>query len=236
MSNISTEPNKFRIEINKDSPSHPYSPGEKTKSNSFPNNSNIKQEIPNNLLDTKNINIFSQELHSIAKTGKTLYTWEQLKPYILFFYEKNVKIFQDNKNGFNLSDKKINGDIAINFEEKKDSNIKGLDLNINNDNHNDIEKNMNINLEEDFNFQEDNNDNIMNLNIQEKNNNYIIKEKNQNEYENITDDIIEYINKIKIMPFTIQRIAELLLEPEKYYKSLLKYNRAFNKLVNIDFY
>ena len=95
---------------------------------------------------------------------------------------------------------------------------------------------MNINLEEDFNFQEDNNDNIMNLNIQEKNNNYIIKEKNQNEYENITDDIIEYINKIRIMPFTIQRIAELLLEPEKYYKSLLKYNRAFNKLVNIDFY
>ena len=236
MSNISTEPNKFRIEINEDSPPNQYSPGEKIKSNSFPNNSNIKQEIPNNLLDTKNINIFSQELHSIAKTGKTLYTWEQLKPYILFFYEKNVKIFQDNKNGFNLSDKKNNGDIAINFVEKKDSNIKGLDLNINNDNHNDIEKHMNINLEEDFNFQEDNNDNIMNLNIQEKNNNYIIKEKNQNEYENITDDIIEYINKIKIMPFTIQRIAELLLEPEKYYKSLFKYNRAFNKLVNIDFY
>jgi len=236
MSTTTTEQNKFRIEINEDSPSTPYSPREKIKSNSFPSNSNIKEDIPNNLLDTKNINIFSQELNSIAKTAKTLYTWEGLKPYILFFYEKNVKIFQDNKNGVNLSDKKSNGDIIINLIEKKESNIKGLDLNINNENNNEIEKNMNINLEGDFNFHEDNNDNIMNMNIQEQNINYIKSDKNDIEYENITNDIIEYINKIRIMPFTIQRIAELLLEPEKYYTSLLKYNRAFNKLVNIDFY
>ena len=44
-----------------------------------------------------------------------------------------------------------------------------------------------------------------------------------------------FINKMNLMPFTIQRIAELLLEPKKYYSSLLKYNRAFYKLVNIDF-
>ena len=236
MSNISTEQNKVRIEINEDSSPIQYSPREKIKSNSFPSNSNIKQDIPNNLLDTKNINIFSQELHSIAKTGKTLYTWDELKPYILFFYEKNVKIFQNNKNVINLSDKKSNGDIMINSVEKKDSNIKGLYLNINNENNNEIEKNMNINLEGDFNFHDDNNDNMMNMNIQEQNINYIKPDKNENEYENITNDIIEYINKIRIMPFTIQRIAELLLEPEKYYTSLLKYNRAFNKLVNIDFY
>ena len=53
--------------------------------------------------------------------------------------------------------------------------------------------------------------------------------------ENIEKDIVEFINKINLMPFTIQRIAELLLDPKKYYSSLLKYNRAFFKLVNIDF-
>ena len=52
--------------------------------------------------------------------------------------------------------------------------------------------------------------------------------------ENIEKDIVEFINKMNYMPFTIQRIAELLLEPKKYYSTLLKYNRAFYKLVNID--
>ena len=75
-----------------------------------------------------------------------------------------------------------------------------------------------------------------NLNLHEQNINFTKTEKIYIDNENITNDIIDYINKIKIMPFTIQRIAELLLEPEKYYTSLAKYNRAFNKLVNIDFY
>ena len=89
---------------------------------------------------------------------------------------------------------------------------------------------QNMNIAEDLNFHMDNNYNI------EQNFSFSKSEKSPKEQENITKEIIEYINKIKIMPFTIQRIAELLLEPEKYYSTLPKYNRAFNKLVNIDFY
>ena len=74
------------------------------------------------------------------------------------------------------------------------------------------------------------------MNLNNQNSNLMKEEIYENENESITKEIIENINNIKIMPFTLQRIAELLLEPEKYYSSLLKYNRAFNKLVNIDFY
>ena len=245
MSGEITEQNNIKIEINEDSSPIPKSPEKKLMSNNLEDNSNIKQNIPNNLLNSEQINIFLKELQNIAKTGDTLYSWEQLKPYILYFYEKNVKFFEENKKvieGYNYSEKKSIGDIGLNFFEKKSSSInisKELDFNLNNDheNFNDYDKhnaNSNSNLFEDFNFHLNNNS--INLNLHEQNINFMKPEKIHINNENITSDIIDYINKIKIMPFTIQRIAELLLEPEKYYTSLVKYNRAFNKLVNIDFY
>lgn len=245
MSGESTGQNYIKIEINEDSSPIPKSPEKKINSNNSQDNSNIKQIIPNNLLNSEQINIFLKELQNIAKTGDTLYSWEQLKPYILYFYEKNVKFFEENKKvieGYNYSEKKSIGDIGLNFFEKKSSSInisKELDFNLNNDheNFNDYDKhnaNSNSNLFEDFNFHLNNNS--INLNLHEQNINFMKPEKIHINNENITSDIIDYINKIKIMPFTIQRIAELLLEPEKYYTSLVKYNRAFNKLVNIDFY
>ena len=245
MSGESTGQNYIKIEINEDSSPIPKSPEKKINSNNSQDNSNINQIIPNNLLNSEQINIFLKELQNIAKTGDTLYSWEQLKPYILYFYEKNVKFFEENKKvieGSNYSEKKSIGDIGLNFFEKKSSSInisKELDFNLNNDheNFNDYDKhnaNSNSNLFEDFNFHLNNNS--INLNLHEQNINFMKPEKIHINNENITSDIIDYINKIKIMPFTIQRIAELLLEPEKYYTSLVKYNRAFNKLVNIDFY
>ena len=245
MSGESTGQNYIKIEINEDSSPIPKSPEKKINSNNSQDNSNINQIIPNNLLNSEQINIFLKELQNIAKTGDTLYSWEQLKPYILYFYEKNVKFFEENKKvieGYNYSEKKSIGDIGLNFFEKKSSSInisKELDFNLNNDheNFNDYDKhnaNSNSNLFEDFNFHLNNNS--INLNLHEQNINFMKPEKIHINNENITSDIIYYINKIKIMPFTIQRIAELLLEPEKYYTSLVKYNRAFNKLVNIDFY
>ena len=245
MSGESTGQNYIKIEINEDSSPIPKSPEKKINSNNSQDNSNINQIIPNNLLNSEQINIFLKELQNIAKTGDTLYSWEQLKPYILYFYEKNVKFFEENKKvieGYNYSEKKSIGDIGLNFFEKKSSSInisKELDFNLNNDheNFNDYDKhnaNSNSNLFEDFNFHLNNNS--INLNLHEQNINFMKPEKIHINNENITSDIIDYINKIKIMPFTIQRIAELLLEPEKYYTSLAKYNRAFNKLVNIDFY
>ena len=245
MSGESTGQNYIKIEINEDSSPIPKSPEKKINSNNSQDNSNINQIIPNNLLNSEQINIFLKELQNIAKTGDTLYSWEQLKPYIIYFYEKNVKFFEENKKvieGYNYSEKKSIGDIGLNFFEKKSSSInisKELDFNLNNDheNFNDYDKhnaNSNSNLFEDFNFHLNNNS--INLNLHEQNINFMKPEKIHINNEDITSDIIDYINKIKIMPFTIQRIAELLLEPEKYYTSLVKYNRAFNKLVNIDFY
>ena len=245
MSGESTGQNYIKIEINEDSSPIPKSPEKKINSNNSQDNSNINQIIPNNLLNSEQINIFLKELQNIAKTGDTLYSWEQLKPYILYFYEKNVKFFEENKKvieGYNYSEKKSIGDIGLNFFEKKSSSInisKELEFNLNNDheNFNDYDKhnmNSNSNIFEDFNFHLNNNS--INLNLHEQNINFMKPEKIHINNENITSDIIDYINKIKIMPFTIQRIAELLLEPEKYYTSLVKYNRAFNKLVNIDFY
>ena len=243
MSGDITEQNNIKIEINEDSSPIPKSPEKKLMSNNLEDNSNIKQNIPNNLLNSEQINIFFKELQNIAKTGDTLYSWEQLKPSILYFYEKNVKFFEENKKaigGLNFSEKKSIGDIGLNFFEKKSNSInnsKELELNLINDhdNFNDYDRhNINSNIFEDLNFYLSNNSG--NLNLHEQNINFTKPEKIYINNENITNDIIDYINKIKIMPFTIQRIAELLLEPEKYYTSLAKYNRAFNKLVNIDFY
>ena len=245
MSGNLIEQNHIKIEINHDSISNPKSPEKKILSNNSPNNPTFKKNIPNNLLEPDKLNLFFKEFQNIAKTGNTLYSWDQLKPYVVYYYGKNVKNFEDNKKifeGFNFSDKKSNGDIGLSFMDKKSSNIndsKELDFNLNNDhdNFNDYDKNINIhsNILEDLNFHLDNSENPLNLHLHEQNISFVKQEKNTND-ENITNDIIDYINKITIMPFTIQRIAELLLEPEKYYSSLIKYNRAFNKLVNMDFY
>ena len=139
MSGESTGQNYIKIEINEDSSPIPKSPEKKINSNNSQDNSNINQIIPNNLLNSEQINIFLKELQNIAKTGDTLYSWEQLKPYILYFYEKNVKFFEENKKvieGYNYSEKKSIGDIGLNFFEKKSSSInisKELDFNLNND-------------------------------------------------------------------------------------------------------
>jgi hypothetical protein len=240
MSDKSRGQNLFRIEINQESTSIQKSPEKKTISNSCQNNTNIKEEIQNNLPDLKKLNLFLTEFQNIAKTGNSFYSWEQLKPYVIYYYEKNVKFFEENKSKkdiISFSNKKSTGFLGMNLLDKKDSNSKELDIN-NIINENDTEKNISLNISKDFNFNEEYNDNMMNMNInlQNQNGNLIKEEKNVSEDENITQEIIENINNIKIMPFTIQRIAELLLEPEKYYSSLEKYNRAFNKLVNIDFY
>ena len=182
MSGESTGQNYIKIEINEDSSPIPKSPEKKINSNNSQDNSNINQIIPNNLLNSEQINIFLKELQNIAKTGDTLYSWEQLKPYILYFYEKNVKFFEENKKvieGYNYSEKKSIGDIGLNFFEKKSSSInisKELDFNLNNDheNFNDYDKhnaNSNSNLFEDFNFHLNNNS--INLNLHEQNINFI---------------------------------------------------------------
>lgn len=59
-------------------------------------------------------------------------------------------------------------------------------------------------------------------------------ESNKEADDNIDKDIIEYIINLNKMPFTLQRISELLLYPNQYYKTADKYNSAFKKLVNID--
>ena len=51
----------------------------------------------------------------------------------------------------------------------------------------------------------------------------------------IDNDIIEYLNSLTKIPFTLQRMAELIVEPQLYYTCPDKYNNAFKKLVNIEF-
>ena len=62
------------------------------------------------------------------------------------------------------------------------------------------------------------------------------KEKKETEQiSNVDEDIIEYMTNLNKIPFTLQRMAELIVEPTKYYKNANKYNNAFKKLVNIDY-
>ena len=171
--------NHIKIEINQDSFPSPKSPQKKIISFNSPNNSTNKKDIPNNLIDQDKLNIFLNEFQSIAKTGNTLYSWEELKPYVIYYYEKNVKNFEENKkifDGINFSDKKSNADIGFNFLEKKSSNIndnKELDLNLSNehDNFNDYDKHINVhsNILEDLNFHLDNSENPINLQLHEQN-------------------------------------------------------------------
>lgn len=65
--------------------------------------------------------------------------------------------------------------------------------------------------------------------------NHPLEEDSNKEIEdNIDKDIVDYIVNLNKMPFTLQRMAELLLYPNQYYKTADKYNSAFKKLVNID--
>ena len=101
-------------------------------------------------------------------------------------------------------------------------------MDFNNSNEHIFPEDKNLNLIGDFHLNDENHLDDEIIKINNENN-------KSNCEEDIGKDILEFINKINLMPFTIQRIAELLLEPKKYYSSLLKYNRAFYKLVNIDF-
>jgi hypothetical protein len=53
--------------------------------------------------------------------------------------------------------------------------------------------------------------------------------------EKILEDIFRDIDRIEKVPFTIQRICEMLHEPLKYYKNTKKFLFSFHKLVNLDF-
>ena len=226
MSEKTCKQNQNKIEGNKDSNNILNSPEQKkivskNLNNSITNNDNLNIEN-----DKQNLTKINKELENIALTGETKYSWTELRPYIIYFYEKNVKNFCLNKkNSMDLSYLN-NGETSLPFSEKKE--IKEIQMDLNNSNDHNILEDKNLNLNEDFNLIEENHlaDEVIRMN----------KENNKNNSdEDIEKDILEFINKINLMPFTIQRIAELLLDPKKYYSSLIKYNRAFYKLVNIDF-
>ena len=65
------------------------------------------------------------------------------------------------------------------------------------------------------------------------NNNEINKNEEEKTNSNIDEEIIYYLTNMSKMPFTLQRMAELILEPKKYYETPFKFNNAFKKLVNI---
>ena len=181
----------------------------------------IDNENLNNMIDDQKINIINKELENIAITGTTKYSWTELKPYIIYFYEKNVKNYLETQKTPSDISFIQNTESPFHFIDKKENKEEHMDLN--NSNEHNLLEDRNLNLIGDFHLNEENH-------LPEEVNN------NKNDLdENIEKDIVEFINKINLMPFTIQRIAELLLDPQKYYSTLLKYNRAFFKLVNIDF-
>ena len=134
-------------------------------------------------------------------------------------------------NEINISEKKEN--IIINFDEEL-NNIKNKAISIyewNDLKQYFIEKYKSVIQE--YNKIENENDNQNKKKIDEtKNESPDIN--NLNTIQNIDEDIIYYLTNMKKMPFTLQRMAELLLEYNIYYKSAFKFNFAFKKLVNID--
>ena len=140
----------------------------------------------------------------------------------MYFYEQNIKNFPEIR--------KNSGESKLNFPFEDNKEIKDEQMDLNNSNEHNILEDKQLQLIDDYHLNDLNNvDDIMKIN--KDSNSILIDEKDKN----IEKDIVEFINKINIMPFTIQRIAELLLEPTKYYSTIFKYNRAFYKLVNIDF-
>ena len=214
--------NLEKNEKNKDSPNIQNSPKQNiiidiSQKNDLTDNENINFSIEN-----KNLNIINTEMENIALTGRTKLSWKELQPYIVYFYEQNIKNFPEIRK--NSGESKLN----FSFDDKKE--IKDEQMDLNNSNEHNILEDKQLQLIDDYHLNDLNNvDDIMKIN---KDSNSILIDEND---KNIEKDIVEFINKINIMPFTIQRIAELLLEPTKYYSTIFKYNRAFYKLVNIDF-
>lgn len=97
MSEISNKQNKEKLENNKDSDNNPNSSKQKIIINNSQNNCTINNENLNIQIDEQKLNIIIKELENIAITGKTKYSWEELKPYVIYFYQKNVKFFPINK-------------------------------------------------------------------------------------------------------------------------------------------
>ena len=222
------EQNQEKIEKNKDSINIQNSLKTNITINISQNNSIKGNENLNIPDDIKNLNIINKEMKNIAATGKSSLSWKELKPYIIYFYEKNVKNFSEKQKNIVELNKVNNEDLHFPFHEKKESKDEQMDLNNSNENNSFDDKNLN--LIGDFHLNDENHLIYEDFKLKKENSN-ILDTKD----ENIEKDIIEFINNIKLMPFTIQRIVELLLEPYKYYSTLLKYNRAFYKLVNIDF-
>ena len=214
--------NLEKNEKNKDSPNIQNSPKQNiiidiSQKNDLTDNENLNFSIEN-----KNLNIINTEMENIALTGRTKLSWKELQPYIVYFYEQNIKNFPEIRK--NSGESKLN----FPFDDKKE--IKDEQMDLNNSNEHNILEDKQLQLIDDYHLNDLNNvDDIMKIN--KDSNSILIDEKDKN----IEKDIVEFINKINIMPFTIQRIAELLLEPTKYYSTIFKYNRAFYKLVNIDF-
>jgi serine/threonine-protein phosphatase 4 regulatory subunit 2 len=55
-------------------------------------------------------------------------------------------------------------------------------------------------------------------------------------FEEELDIILLYVLNFKSPPFTLQRICELLLDPERHYRSAKRLLYAFEKLVNVSDY
>jgi hypothetical protein len=228
MPDKTNEQNENKNEKIKESNHIPNSSNSKIIMNNSPNNSIIDNENMIHLINNQDLSKINKEMENIALTGQTKISWEELKPYIIYFYEKNVKNFSEKQK--NSADLNIlhNGELPFPFHNKKESKDDQMDLN--NSNEHNIIEDKHLNLIDDFHLSEENHLIDGGININEENKIY-----KSDKDENIEKDIIDFINKMNLMPFTIQRIAELLLEPNKYYSTLLKYNRAFYKLVNIDF-
>jgi hypothetical protein len=225
MSEKQNEQNQDKIKQNKEI-NNTQKPSTQINVFTIPQKSSYINNVDlNNLIDDQKLDILNKELENIAITGTTKYSWKELKPYIIYFYEKNVKNYLESQKicqDINFLNSEV---LPFPFSDKKES--KEMHLDLNNSNEHTLLEDKNLNLIGDFHLNDENH-------LPEE----VIKMNNNNKNdldENIEKDIVEFINKINLMPFTIQRIAELLLDPKKYYSSLLKYNRAFFKLVNIDF-
>jgi hypothetical protein len=53
--------------------------------------------------------------------------------------------------------------------------------------------------------------------------------------ETMLENIFRDLDKIEKVPFTIQRICELIIEPTKNHKNTKKFLFSFHKLVNLDY-
>ena len=128
MSEKTCKQNQNKIEGNKDSNNILNSPEQKkivskNLNNSITNNDNLNIEN-----DKQNLTKINKELENIALTGETKYSWTELRPYIIYFYEKNVKNFCLNKkNSMDLSYLN-NGETSLPFSEKKEIKEIQMDL------------------------------------------------------------------------------------------------------------